>query len=139
MHLSPDPDFEEFALDCIRLSNQEKSPILRRNLLTLAREWMHAAMHQQGAEIHQESTEPMDENSRPSPTGAADVVGNCADCRTGEPWSDMDIVDLTRSLDSGDTFAKTASFLCRDEDEVRQKARQLGLVEHPGKRIRVVC
>ena len=27
MHLSPDPDFEEFALDCIRLSNQEKSPI----------------------------------------------------------------------------------------------------------------
>jgi hypothetical protein len=23
MHLSPDPDFEEFALDCIRLSNQE--------------------------------------------------------------------------------------------------------------------
>jgi hypothetical protein len=29
MHLSPDPDFEEFALDCIRLSDQEKSPILR--------------------------------------------------------------------------------------------------------------
>jgi hypothetical protein len=49
MHLSPDPDFEEFALDCIRLSNQEKSPILRGKLLTLAREWMHAAMHQQGA------------------------------------------------------------------------------------------
>ena len=93
---------------------------LRRKLLTLAREWMHAAMHQQGAEIQQESTEPMDANS-------------------GEPWSEMDIVDLTRSLDSGDTFAKTASFLCRDEDEVRQKARQLGLVEHPGKRIRVVC
>jgi hypothetical protein len=42
MNLSPDPDFEEFALDCIRLSNQEKSPILRRKLLTLAREWMHA-------------------------------------------------------------------------------------------------
>ena len=38
MHLSPDPDFEEFALDCIRLSNQEKSPILRRKLLTLAKE-----------------------------------------------------------------------------------------------------
>ena len=109
MHLSPDPDFEEFALDCIRLSNQEKSPILRRKLLTLAREWMHAARHQQGAEIHQESTEPMDANS-------------------GEPWSEMDIVDLTRSLDSGDTFAQTASFLCRDEDEVRQKAKELGLV-----------
>jgi len=25
MHLSSDPDFEEFALDCIRLSNQERS------------------------------------------------------------------------------------------------------------------
>ena len=37
MHLSPDPDFEEFAFDCIRLSSQEKSPILRRKLLTLAR------------------------------------------------------------------------------------------------------
>ena len=40
MHLSSDPDFEEFALDCIRLSNQGKSPILRGKLLTLAREWM---------------------------------------------------------------------------------------------------
>ena len=49
----------------------------------------------------------------------------------------MDIADLTHSLDYGGTFAQTASFLCRDEDEVRQKARQLGLVEHPGKRIRV--
>ena len=131
MHLSPDPDFEEFALDCIRLSNQEKSPILRRNLLTLAREWMHAAMHQQGAEIHQESTEPMDENSRPSPTGAADVVGNCADCRTGEPWSEMDISDLTNELAHGRTMAETASFLCRDEDEVRQKANELGLLRSP--------
>ena len=77
MHLRPDPDFEEFALDCIRLSNEEKSPTLRRKLLTLAREWMHAAMHQQGAEIHRESTERTDANS-------------------GEPWSEMDISDLTR-------------------------------------------
>ena len=112
MHLRPDPDFEEFALDCIRLSNQEKSPILRRKLLTLAREWMHAAMHQQSAEIHRESTEPMDANS-------------------GEPWSEMDISDLSPSLDYGDTFAQTASFLCRDEDEVRQKAKELGLLRSP--------
>jgi hypothetical protein len=76
---------------------------------------MHAAIHQQGAEIHRESTEPMDANS-------------------GEPWSEMDISDLTHSLDYGDTFAQTASFLCRDEDEVRQKATELGLVEQPGKR-----
>jgi hypothetical protein len=50
----------------------------------------------------------------------------------------MDIADLTSSLEYGNTFADTASFLCRDEDEVRQKARQLGLTKHPGKRIRVV-
>jgi hypothetical protein len=110
MHLRPDPDFEEFALDCIRLSNQEKSPILRRKLLTLAREWMHAAMHQQGAEIHRESTEPMDVNS-------------------DEPWSEMDISDLRNEFAHGGTMAETASFLCRDEDEVRQKAKELGLVE----------
>ena len=117
MHLSPDPDFEEFALDCIRLSNQEKSPILRRKLLTLAREWMHAAMHQQSAEIHRESTEPMDANS-------------------GEPWSEMDISDLTNELTRGQTFAETANFLCREKHEVRQKAKELGLIEQTGKRIR---
>jgi hypothetical protein len=85
---------------------------LRRKLLTLAREWMHAAMHQQGTEIHQESTEPMDANS-------------------GEPWSEMDINDLTNELAHGRTMAETASFLCRDEDEVRQKAKELGLLRSP--------
>jgi hypothetical protein len=82
MHLRPDPDFQDFALDCIRLSNQEKSPRLRHRLLTLAREWMHAAMHQRGAEIQRESTERMDANS-------------------GEPWSDMDISDLTIEIAHG--------------------------------------
>jgi hypothetical protein len=66
-------------------------------------------MHQQGAEIHRESTEPMDANS-------------------GEPWSEMDISDLTNELAHGRTMAETASFLCRDEDEVRQKAKELGLL-----------
>ena len=51
MRLKPDPDFEEFARDCIRLARQEKSPGLRRRLLTLAREWMNAAMHPHAAEI----------------------------------------------------------------------------------------
>jgi hypothetical protein len=46
----------------------------------------------------------------------------------------MDISDLTRSLDYGDTFAQTASFLFRDEDEVREKMKELGLVTRPGKR-----
>ena len=38
-----------------------------------------------------------------------------------------DISDLTNELDHGRTMAQTASFLCRDEDEVRQKAKELGL------------
>jgi hypothetical protein len=60
------------------------------------------------------------------------------DANSGEPWSEMDISDLTNEIARGRTFAQTASFLCRDEDEVRQKARQLGLIEHPGKRVRVI-
>ena len=44
------------------------------------------------------------------------------DANSGEPWSEMDIADLTHSLDYGDTFAQTASFLCRDEDEVPEGA-----------------
>jgi hypothetical protein len=55
------------------------------------------------------------------------------DANSGEPWSEMDFADLTRSLAHG-TVADTASMLCRDEDEVRQKAKELGLEEHPGKR-----
>ena len=88
---------------------------LRRKLLTLAREWMHAAMHQQGAEIQHESTEPMDANS-------------------GEPWSEADISDLKNELDHGRTIAETASFLCRDVYEVRAKMKELRLTEQPGKR-----
>ena len=34
----------------------------------------------------------------------------------------MDISDLTNELTRGQTFAETASFLCRDEAEVRQTA-----------------
>ena len=50
----------------------------------------------------------------------------------------MELEDLRHSLDDGNTFAAAASLLCRDEDEVRQKAKQLGLLEQPGKRVRVV-
>ena len=111
--MKPYPDFEHFARDYIQLARQEKSLQRRARLLVLAREWMHAAMHQQGAEIQQESTEPMDANSG--------------------PWSEMDISDLTNELAHGRTMAETASFLCRDEDEdeVRQKAKELGLLRSP--------
>ena len=47
------------------------------------------------------------------------------DANSGKPWSEMDIVDLTHPSTTGDTFAQTTSFLCRDEDEVRQKANKI--------------
>ena len=52
----------------------------------------------------------------------------------------MDIADLAHSIGYGNTVAETASMLCRDEDEVRQKMKELGLVEGAGKRgaVRVV-
>ena len=53
------------------------------------------------------------------------------DANSGEPWSEMDISDLTNELAHGRTMAETASFLCRDEDEVRQKAEELGLLRSP--------
>jgi hypothetical protein len=62
------------------------------------------------------------------------------DSNSGEPWSEMDISDLTNELAHGRTMVETASFLCRDEDEVRQKAKELGLIEQPASRsaVRVV-
>jgi hypothetical protein len=51
------------------------------------------------------------------------------DANSGEPWSEADISDLTNDIAHGRTMAQTASFLCRDLDEVRQKAKELGLVE----------
>ena len=45
------------------------------------------------------------------------------------PWSEVDIQDLRASLDFGNTIADAAIMLCRDEDEIRQKMKELGLVE----------
>jgi hypothetical protein len=39
----------------------------------------------------------------------------------------MDISDLKNHIAHGSTVAETASFLCRDEDEVREKMQELGL------------
>ena len=58
------------------------------------------------------------------------------DANPGEPWSKTDIDDLKASLAFGNGIAATANMLCRDEDEVREKAKELGLEEHPGKRPR---
>ena len=53
------------------------------------------------------------------------------DGRNSGAWSEMDISDLTNELAHGRTMAETASFLCRDEDELRQKAKELGLLRSP--------
>jgi len=55
------------------------------------------------------------------------------DANSGKPWSKMDISDLRNEIAHGRTVAQTASFLCRDEDEVREKMKELGLVEPPRK------
>lgn len=45
---------------------------------------------------------------------------------TGPPWSDLALSDLRASLEQGDTVEQAATFLCRDVDEVRAKAEELG-------------
>ena len=50
----------------------------------------------------------------------------------GEPGSEWSIMARERKWHV--RRAETASFLCRDEDEVREKMKQLGLLEQPGKR-----
>jgi hypothetical protein len=111
MHPRPDPHFEDFARDCIRLAHEERSPGLRSRLLVLAREWMHAAMHHRVTPAH---------------------IGSAAgkDANPGSPWSEIDIQDLRACLDFGNTCADAAIMLCRDKDEVCRKAEELGLVEH---------
>ena len=51
------------------------------------------------------------------------------DANSGAPWSKMDISDLRNEIAHGRTVAQIASFLCRDEEEVREKMKELGLVE----------
>ena len=47
------------------------------------------------------------------------------DANSGKRWSKMDILDLKNEIGRGRTVAQIASFLCRDEDEVREKMREL--------------
>jgi hypothetical protein len=55
------------------------------------------------------------------------------DANSGAPWSEADVSDLKNELDHGRTIAQTASFLCRDVPEVREKMKELGLVERHGR------
>jgi hypothetical protein len=44
------------------------------------------------------------------------------------PWPRQDLFFLNDALRHGGSFAEIASFLCRDEDEVREKAKELKLI-----------
>jgi hypothetical protein len=46
---------------------------------------------------------------------------------TGKPWSEMDDEDLRASIAAGDTSKTAAEFLCRNANEVRKRAKELGL------------
>jgi hypothetical protein len=54
------------------------------------------------------------------------------DIKDGKEWSAADIEDLTLALKDGGTVEGAAFFLCRAGtiDEVRQKAEELGLIDH---------
>ena len=49
------------------------------------------------------------------------------DINRGEPWSEAAIRDLRRCVALGESLEDTASFLCRSQQEVREKALQLEL------------
>ena len=51
------------------------------------------------------------------------------DANSGAPWSEANIRDLKNEIDHGQMVAETGSFLCRDEDEGRNKMKELGLIE----------
>ena len=48
------------------------------------------------------------------------------DIYDGEPWTEMDVEDLTAALKSGDTIEDAAQHLCRSGtiDDVRRKAEE---------------
>jgi len=52
------------------------------------------------------------------------------DWSDGKEWSAADVEDLSLALKDGGTVEGAAFFLCRDGsiEEVRQKARELGLI-----------
>jgi len=54
------------------------------------------------------------------------------DFKDGQAWSPADIEDLALALKDGGTVEGAAFFLCRagTVDEVRQKAEELGLIDH---------
>ena len=60
------------------------------------------------------------------------VPQQCQDIKDGQAWSLADVEDLALALKDGGTVEGAAFFLCRAGtiDEVRQKAEELGLIDH---------
>jgi hypothetical protein len=58
------------------------------------------------------------------------VPEQCQDIKDGQEWSAADIEDLALALKDGGTVEGAAYFLCRAGtiDDVRQKAKELGLI-----------
>lgn len=58
------------------------------------------------------------------------VPEQCQDIRDGQEWSAADIEDLALVLKDGGSIEGAAYFLCRGGtiEDVRQKARELGLI-----------
>jgi hypothetical protein len=50
------------------------------------------------------------------------------DIYDGDPWTEMDVRDLTAAIKPGDTVEEATSHLCRSGtvDDVRRKAEELG-------------
>ena len=51
---------------------------------------------------------------------------------SGKLWSPVDLYDLRQGLGRGTPIDEVADFLCRDVQEVRAKASQLGLLGRGG-------
>ena len=47
---------------------------------------------------------------------------------TGKPWSEIDMLDFGNAVATGQSVEEIADFLCRTRQEVRDKARELGMV-----------
>ena len=58
---------------------------------------------------------------------------------SGEPWSEMDLWELKTSMKYRRSLAEVAGFLYREEEEVRDMTKALGLKERSsiGKRLRL--
>lgn len=54
-----------------------------------------------------------------------DDIENRPDLNTGEPWSEMDFLDLDNCFRVNDPIEEIASFMCRSRREIRDKIAEL--------------